>query len=988
MLMKCIAALLSSLPMLCGADYRGQVKLGELAIPGAVVTATQGSATLSALTNAEGEFAFLNAAAGTWQVEISMSGFAPIRRGMTDEGTAQVFALQILPYAEMQAQIQAQVQVPPPPAPAAVPVEETAAKTVAAKKPNSASGAFAGLEPSELAQRAADGMLINGSAINGAASPFGQGAAFGNNRRGGKSLYSGSLGIIFDQSSWDARPYSLTGQSTPRPDFSRLQGLASFGGPIRIPKLIRNGPNVVLTYQWTRNGDVTTQSSLVPTLAQRSGDLSQLPGIVDPATGAPFSGGVIPASRISPQAKALLQLYPLPNFVSSRYNFQTALQGATHDDALQSRVQQRISRKDQLSGNFAYQNTRTDTTNLFGFRDGTRTTGINTGLNWIHTVNNRLYAVLGFQFSRLSTNVDPYFSSRRNISGEAGIGGNLQDAVNWGPPTLTFASGIASLQDAQFSRNHNQTSGTSLEVGWNKNKHYAKFGGDYRRQQWNALYQENPRGSFAFTGQATGDDFTGFLLGVPDTSALAFGNADKYFRAPSYDTFVADDWRVKPNLTLTYGLRWEYSAPIHELYGRLVNLNVTPNFSAATPVIGFSSGADPSSLIHPDRNNFAPRFGFALRPFGASSMVVRGGYGIYYDTSVYQWIATQMAQQSPLSTSLRVQNSADNPLTLADGFRTSAGTTRNTFAVDPRFRLGYAQNFQFSVQRDLPKGLVMLVSYLGIKGTRAQQQFLPNTFPAGAANVCVACPTGFAYLTSNGDSTRHAGDVEVRRRIRNGLGITVHYTFSKSLDNAALGGKNQGGPLIAQDWLDLNAERARSYFDQRHLLTVTTQYTSGMGVGGGTLLGGWRGTLLKEWTVTNKLSAGSGFPLTPVYFAAVSGTGVTGSIRPDYTGAALYNAPPGLYLNPAAYTAPAPGHWGNAGRNSITGPAQVTMNASLARTFRRGDRWSLDVRVDATNALNHPVFPGWNTIVTSSQFGLPFAANPMRSLQTTIRARF
>ncbi len=970
-----LIAVLLSVRALHAADFRGQVKLGEVPIPGAIVTATHNAEKLSAVTNAEGEFVLSNASVGPWQVEVSMSGFASLSRQVTEGAGVQIFDLQMLPFD----QIKAQVQAPPAiPVPAPVSTQETkvpASKEAMAKKSEPASGAFAGLEPSELAQRAADGMLINGSAINGAASPFGQGAAFGNNRRGNKSLYNGSLGMILDHSALDAQPYSLTGQKTLRPDFTRLQGLAAFGGPVKIPHLLRNG-------------DVTTQSSLVPTLAQRNGDLTRLPGVLDPSTGAPFAGGVIPASRISPQARGLLQLYPLPNFVSSRYNFQTSLTGATHDDSLQSRFQQRVSRKEQLSGNFAYQSTRIDVTNLFGFRDATRTTGLNAGVNLLHTFHSRLYAVLGFQFSRLSTDVDPYFAQRRNISGEAGIGGNLQDAANWGPPTLSFASGIAALQDAQFSRNKNQTSGVSLEVGWNHGRHYAKYGGDYRRQQWNALYQENPRGSFAFTGQATGDDFAGFLLGVPDTSALAFGNADKYFRAPTSDIFVADDWRVKPNVTVTWGLRWEYSAPIHELYGRLVNLKIAPGFSAATPVTGFASGSEPPSLLHPDRNNLAPRFGFAVRPFAASSLVVRGGYGIYYDTSVYQWIATQMAQQSPLSTSLRVQNSVENPLTLADGFRATSPTTRNTFAVDPRFRIGYAQNFQFSVQRDLPKGLVMLASYLGIKGTRGQQQFLPNTFPAGSANVCTTCPSGFAFLTSNGDSTRHAGDMEVRRRIRNGLGVTVHYTFSKSIDNAALGGKNQGGPLIAQNWLDLNAERALSYFDQRHLLTVTSQYTSGMGVQGGTLLGGWRGSLLKEWTVTNKITAGSGFPLTPVYFSAVRGTGFTGSIRPDYTGASIYNALPGLFLNPSAYTTPALGRWGNAGRNSITGPSQVIMNASLARTFRTGDRWSLDLRVDASNALNHPVFPGWNTTVTSSQFGLPFAANPMRSLQTTIRARF
>ena len=151
---------------------------------------------------------------------------------------------------------------------------------------------------------------------------------------------------------------------------------------------------------------------------------------------------------------------------------------------------------------------------------------------------------------------------------------------------------------------------------------------------------------------------------------------------------------------------------------------------------------------------------------------------------------------------------------------------------------------------------------------------------------------------------------------------------------------------------------------------------------------GWRGALFKEWTVTSQINAGSGFPLTPVYPLAVRGTGVTGPVRPDYTGADVNAAPAGLHLNPAAYVAPAPGHWGNAGRNSITGPSQFTLNASLSRTFRMTDRINLDLRVDANNALNHVTFPSWNTTVGNAQFGLPTVANPMRSLQTTLRWRF
>jgi hypothetical protein len=194
--------------------------------------------------------------------------------------------------------------------------------------------------------------------------------------------------------------------------------------------------------------------------------------------------------------------------------------------------------------------------------------------------------------------------------------------------------------------------------------------------------------------------------------------------------------------------------------------------------------------------------------------------------------------------------------------------------------------------------------------------------------------------------------------------------------------------VTAQNWLDLSRERGLSNFDQRHLATVQLQYTTGMGLHGGTLAGGWKGAFFKEWTFATQISAGSGLPLTPVYLAAVQGTGVTGPLRPNYTGAPLYSSPAGLFLNPAAYVAPASGQWGNAGRNSITGPSQFTLNASLGRTFRMGDRFNLDLRVDSTNALNHVVFGAWNTTVTSTQFGLPITPNAMRSAQTTLRVRF
>ncbi len=245
----------------------------------------------------------------------------------------------MLPLGQMNAAIKpaAPPSAPPAPTPPQAKGEPAAPQRKEAPEP----------EPSEwdLAQRALDGLLINGSVNNGAASPFAQSAAFGNNRNGGRGLYNGGIGLIFDNSALDARPFSLTGQNTPKVAYNRMTGVATLGGPLKIPHSLRNGPNFFVAYQWTRNRDATTQSALMPTVAERGGVFSN--PIRDPLTGAPFPGNVIPQSRISPQAQRLLSFYPLPNFAAgSRYNYQIPIVSPTHQDALQSRLNKTLDQQE------------------------------------------------------------------------------------------------------------------------------------------------------------------------------------------------------------------------------------------------------------------------------------------------------------------------------------------------------------------------------------------------------------------------------------------------------------------------------------------------------------------------------------------------------------------------------------------------------------------------------------------------------------------
>ena len=1016
----CVCLVLAA-QALWAAEYHGRVQYGGVAVPGATVTLTQGATELTTVTDSQGLYEFPKIAEGEWKISIDLRGFAPVHGSVTIGASNEQseWTLLMLELKDLLSMAQTE---PAATTPLKTRDKEEPKQNVKSEKP-AEPVPQAPPQPNEDAERAADGLLINGSESNAATSQYSMSPAIGNHRPGTKALYNGSLGVFAENSIFDAKPYSLTGLVLPKDSYNTITMVATLGGPIRIPPLLYRGPNFFIAYQWTRSGSASTGTGLMPTAAQRNGDLSGLTNpqgqpltIYNPVTGMPFTGSI----PVSPQAQALLALYPLPNIEgNTRYNYEASLLRDSHQDALQSRLDKTVSHRDSLYGGFSFQSIRSNGESLFGFIDTTNTLGLDANVNWQHRFERQIFATLGYHFTRLRTELLPHFAYVSNVSGDAGITGNDQDPREWGPPTLAFSSGIAGLADGNSQFNRNRTDQLLLRVSTTRGRHTILTGGDLRWQQYNILQQQNPRGNFTFTGAATsgtastanGSDLADFLLGFPDTSALAYGNADKYLRQTVSDLYVNDDWRLRPELTINAGLRWEYGSPITELKDRLVNLDITPDFSAAAPVLGSSpigpkTGEHyPSSLVRPDHLGLEPRVALSWRPLPASTLVVRAGYGIYDDTSIYLGAAQSMSQQAPLSNSLNVQRSPTCPLTLTNGFLNCAGTTTQNFAVDPNLRVGYAQVWQLSAQRDLPGALVMTATYRGTKGTHGMQEFLPNTYPIGAVNPCSQCPVGFTYRTSGGNLEREEAEIQLRRRLRAGFTANLDYVFAKSIDDdSQVGGQGHsvassatasstssapvGTAIVAQDWLNLRAERGLSSFDQRHLLNLQLQYTTGMGKGGGTLLSGWRGRAFKEWTVLTQITAGTGLPQTPVYLAAVPGTGITGTIRPDRTSAPLYIAAGGFFLNSAAFATPASGQWGNAARNSIRGPATFSMNATLARTLRLHGNYTLDLELDANNVLNHATFTGWNTVTNSTTFGLPASVNSMRSVQISGRFRF
>jgi hypothetical protein len=937
------------------AEERGVVTFNGLPVPGATIIAEQGERKLVVFSDVDGRYQLQGLIEGHYTLRVEMLGFATLTRDAVagGNGAAPALELALMPFEEIKklATISKPVLL----------ADDTQTDEPAA------SGQPPQIDP-ELARQAAEGFLVNGSVNNAAASPFAQARGFGNSRPGQRSLYTGGFGITLGTSALDARPHSFSSVRAPRPDYTDSQAVMSFGGPFSIPG-IRNRPVFFAGYQRSRDHSAIAQSALVPTVRQRAGDFSAQQPIRDPETGLPFPGNAIPRSRVSPEASALLALYPEPNVAAGGlYNYQATTMSATNTDNFQSRLNHGLTNSDSFFGTANYQRTNTKASNVFAFVDSNVASTLDTQVNWSHRFNQFFTLRIGYQLVRQINDSTPFFANRSNVSAEAGIKGNDQAPENWGPPNLVFSSGAAGLSTGQYARQNSRTHAFSSEALWRTRAgHNITLGGAVKPRVVDVFGQQNARGTFGFDGSATGSDIADFLLGRPHSAALAFGNADKELHARALHAYITDDWRINATVTVNYGMRWEYESPFTEARGRLVNLAVAPGFTSAAPVVG--------AELRPDRSGIQPRLGVALRPVAGSSLVVRGGYGIYRNTAVYQSLAMMLAQQPPLSRTLSIESTAARPLTLADGFNAPANALANTFAIDPGFRVSYAHNWQASVQRDLPLSLTVTATYLGTRGSRLMQEFVPNTYPAGAPHPCPACPSGFVYLVSDGRSLKNAGQVQVRRRLRNGFTAVAQYTWSKATDNAAaFTTADLNGAVVAQNWLDLDAEHALSSFDQRHLLTAQAEY-SGRG-------------FLKDWTLTSQLTAGSGLPLTPVYLTSVAGTGLTGSLRASYTGEPVDDVPDGFYVNPSAFAKPAPGEWGNAARNSITGPAQFSLNASVMRTFVLNGRWSMDWRVDAANVLNRVTYASLNTVVGSPQFGLPNRANAMRKLLSSLRVRF
>ena len=633
----------------------------------------------------------------------------------------------------------------------------------------------------------------------------------------------------------------------------------------------------------------------------------------------------------------------------------------------------------------------------------------NASLNW-----NRSHATVRNYFTNVS---DPLVGTGISIPKPV-IGSD--PGIYYGLPTESIAN-FTGLTQALPSDVINQTISFSDFVSYSHKRHNMRFGFDIRRVHADSIGGTNVVGAFTFTGYATqnpatvagctpsstvpcpilppsGYGLADFLLGLPQQSTIQAAQEKTYLRANVFDWYAQDDWRAMANLTFNFGLRYEYFSPYVEKDNRLVNLDHNSDFSVVVPacpvaVAGACVAGSPRSLINPDRNMYSPRLGVAYRPKLKifKETVIRGGYGINFNTGQYASFAKQLSAQVPFA--LTQTNIVGQPgcspltLTLASGFGCSTTPVQNNYAVNRYYRLGHVQVWNLDIQRTLPMGIVMNIGYNGSYGGDLDILRAPNRTATGAVTTS-AQP--FNYEDSLGYQRFEQLSVNVRKRLQKGVSLQATYHYGHSIDNASsIGG---GTPTVAQNDQNLNAEEGNSSFDVRQQVTGNWVLELPFGPNRAFLSkGGFWSKALDGFSLSGDFTFATGTYYTPHYVSTVAetATGSNNSLRPDRV-FSLPIAGQGTVLdwfNKAAFVTPANGY-GTASRGSIEGPGIVAVDASLSRTVSLGETRSFEARVTANNVFNTVQYSGIDTTLNSQTFGQVTSTAPMRKLTVIARYRF
>jgi hypothetical protein len=771
----------------------------------------------------------------------------------------------------------------------------------------------------------------------------------------------------------DARNF-FDGAQTPQ--YVRNQYGVALGGPVKTGRTFFFANFSALA---ERRG--LSKLSAVPTFAERAGNIGAT--VLDPFTRAPFPGNRIPASRISPVAPRILDLFPLPTFAGAGGNYrgQPVLRESSPQGS--GRVDRRISSRDNLTLRYTYgaqdlfEPFVQETTTVPGFGNFVRNTAHSALAEYLRTISPRVVNSLRLGFTRSYRQ-----ALQENYRTDAGALWNVP-WLNLRPRDLGFPAlniaGYSTVGDATQLpiERYTNTYQLSDALSWSHGSHLWKFGADLRRQQANAILDYFARGSLSFSGALSGSGIGDLLLGLPSFALQAQFDNPQTMRTTQYGYYAQDDWKLLRRLTLSVGLRYEFDSPVTDPHDRMSTFDPATNRIVRVGTEGVSRSA-----TRPDRNNFAPRVGIA---WAANEwLTLRAGYGIYYDAGMFVINSSQYF--NPPFFNVRVFfPTASSLLSLSNPFPTSGGVTPapSPNAVSPDARTAYLQHWSFSAQYSVDARTSVQLAYAGSKGTdliRSRDLNQPRPAPGDIQSRRPVPSMGsIFFIETSGNSTYNSLQASLDRRIGGKLSVLAAYTFGKSIDDtsAFLGTKTDKN--FPQDSMNYAAERARSSFDMRQRFTVAPVYKIPM---------------LHNTELRGIVTAQSGQPMTPVIRFDNSNTGNAGGNfgldRPNLLHSPqLDSASANLWFDTNAFAIAPRYRFGNAGRNVVTGPGLVNVDVSLVRTFRIREKLSISVHAEAFNLLNRTQLDEPERYADeSSTFGKIFSAKAPRQLQFALRMQF
>jgi Carboxypeptidase regulatory-like domain/TonB dependent receptor len=819
---------------------------------------------------------------------------------------------------------------------------------------------------------------------------------------------------------------------------------ASLGGPVRKDKTFLFG-----FYEGLRNHQGETDSSTVPSVAERSGDFSAscAEGFTAGFCNNPnhqlfnvFLNKPYPNNQltdINPLSSGLLSLFPLPN---AGTNLFTSTQIVTQNyDQFGIRLDHYLTSSDALNFRYMFNQGNqfnpipTSGASVPGFPVGQDQRAQNFVAQETHTFNPNLIGVLRFSYLRNKF----LYGERTNHTTPASLGFAYEPSLDVavGPPFIQV-NGYTTVGDPITGPRNSYENAFDYtgSLSWVHGRHDLKFGGGYEHLQINVLQGIATNGFFVFAPfPVVPNAFASFLFGQPVFFLQGRGDFSRGIRGNSLNGYAQDTYRVNRRLTLNLGLRYELPFPYTEVQNRQTlfipgrQSTVVP--SAPAGLLYPGDRGVPAGLIPTFKKGFAPRIGFAWDPTGSAKWLVTSAYGIFYEP---YYTGQGGPLQSPISAPPFLQTEQISTPKFADPFNGNPpvngqfATPLTNLTLDAKLPLPYSQDYDLNLQHSFGANLLVQVGYVGTKGTKLPRFiegnpaiYIPGVSTPGNADqrrlysgCTLADPPTACKFSSTGliagiaNSSYNALEVSLKQRFSHGLSFLASYTYSKAIDDASsfnmtgsaakpVAGEND----LAQNPFDLAAERGRSLFDARHRFVFSYQWSLPFF----RQSGGFTQTVLGGWQVNGIVTAMSGTPFTIFDSTDVSDQGgapeITGfsANRPNVVSGQDPNSGPktvNAWLNRDAFAQVIPDpnspvqQFGNAGRNIGVGPRYADWDFSVLKNFRVAESKDIQFRAEFFNILNHPNFRLPDSDISSPTFNQIQAALPPRVVQLALKFLF